>query len=315
MKVVFFGTPPFAANVLNYLLENGVNVVAVITKPDRPQGRSGTPVPTPVKVTAQQYGLPFYQPELVSAPDFAPTLQPYEADLFVVVAYGEIIKQHLLDMPKIACINLHGSLLPKYRGAAPIQHALIDGQKETGVTVIHMVKKMDAGDMVSKATLPIEENMTYGELEQALCQIGAELLLQTIRAFEKNTPPRIPQNESEVTFAPKIELEDCQIKWHEAASDIHNLIRGVTPHPGAWCQVNFKGQSKRLRVITTRVVTHSSAAVPGTILRSDKEGLLVSCGQDALLIIQVQLEGKKAMPVEEFLRGLPQGALTLIATF
>lgn len=305
MKIIFFGTPHFAAQVLRHLLNNGVQVAAVITKPDRPQGRSSALVPTPVKLVAQEYHLPVFQPELVSALEFAPTLQQYQADLFVVVAYGEIIKQHLLDLPKTACINLHGSLLPKYRGAAPIQRSIINGETETGVTVIHMVKKMDAGDMVAKAVLPIGSNTTYGELEQSLCQLGSELLLKTIRGFEQGKQPRTPQDESQVTFASKIELEDCQVNWQLPAQTIHNLVRGVTPHPGAWCIVKIKDQPKRLRILSTRVAETQSEETPGKILNRTKEGLTISCSKGSLLLVQIQLEGKKAMSAEEFARGFP----------
>src|ERR1700722_14416890 len=167
MKVIFFGTPPFAAHVLEYLLSQCIHVAAVVTKPDRPKGRSRVPLPTPVKLIAQQQipPIPVYQPELVSDPEFADVLIPYQADLFVVVAYGEIIKQHLLDMPKLGCINLHASLLPKYRGAAPIQHSIIHGDTITGVTIMHMVKKMDAGDMIETVTVPIGPNASFPEIE------------------------------------------------------------------------------------------------------------------------------------------------------
>ena len=176
MKVVFFGTPDFAAKTLDFLLHHNVSVAAVITKPDKPLGRSGRPIPTPVKqvALAQTPPIPLFQPEIVSALEFAPTLEAFHADLFVVVAYGEIIKQHLLDMPRLGCINVHASILPKYRGAAPIQHSIINGETETGVTIMHMVKKMDAGDIIQICRVPIHEDTTAGELEEALCDIWVE---------------------------------------------------------------------------------------------------------------------------------------------
>ena len=222
MKVVFFGTPTFAASVLTFLLSNGVNVVAVVSKPDKPKGRSGKPVATPVKLVAYQHHLPLFQPELVSDPDFVPILHAFDADLFVVVAYGEILKQHLLDMPKKACINLHASLLPKYRGAAPIQQAIINGETESGVTIMHMVKKMDAGDMIKTATTPIGPNETYAELEEKLCKIGSKLLLEVIQDFGRGIEKRTPQDESLVSLARKIELEDCKIEWDQPAQKIHD---------------------------------------------------------------------------------------------
>ena len=292
---------------LNYLLQHEVNIVAVISKPDRPKGRSGTPVPTPVKTVALAYdpSLPVYQPELVSAPEFAETLKSYEADLFVVVAYGEIIKQHLLEMPHQACINLHASLLPKYRGAAPIQRCIIEGETETGVTIMHMVKKMDAGDMIEKAKVPIGPEMTFGELEQALCEIGKQALLDVIQAFEKEEPPRTPQDHSQATLAPKIELEDCEIQWNRSAQELHNLVRGVNPYPGAWCYVSVKGEKKRLKISQTRIVPCEKSP-PGTLLNADqtKGNLLVATEDQALELLEVQLEGKKSMSSEELTRGL-----------
>ncbi|MBA3815060.1 MAG: methionyl-tRNA formyltransferase [Parachlamydiaceae bacterium] len=311
MKIIFFGTPQFAANVLSYLLQHKLNVVAVVTKPDRPLGRSGTPVATPVKVIAElnHPPLPVFQPELVSLPSFAETLEQFQADLFVVVAYGEILKQHLLDLPKVACINIHASLLPKYRGAAPIQRCLIEGETESGVTIMHMVKKMDAGDMIKKGVVPIGPNTTYGELEQQLCRVGSDLILESIRDFEAGTAQRTPQDHTTATLAPKLELEDCEIDWKLPAQQIHNLVRGVNPHPGAWCFVEVKGQKKRLKVIATRVAeTDTYDDKPGQI-QSPKNALIVKCGIGSLAIIELQLEGKKAMPAEELMRGIAQGSL------
>lgn len=309
MRVIFFGTPVFAAHVLEYLLQNKVNIVAVISKPDRPKGRSGLPVPTPVKTAAVAFNpqLPVYQPDIVSAPEFADVLKPYEADLFVVVAYGEIIKQHLLDMPRRACINLHASLLPKYRGAAPIQRCIIEGETETGVTIMHMVKKMDAGDMIEKVKVSIAPDMNFGELEHALCEVGKIALLKVIHAFEKRVPPRVAQDHTQATLAPKIELEDCEIHWDLPAQQLHNLVRGVNPYPGAWCYVTVRGEKKRLKISRTRLVPCEKTK-PGTLLNADqtKGNLLVAAGDQALELQEVQLEGKKSMSSEELTRGIPR---------
>lgn len=304
MKVIFFGTPEFSAEVLSYLIKNGIQIVAVITKPDRPKGRSGAPVPTPVKLIAESLNIPYYQPAIVSEPDFAPILQKYDADLFVVVAYGEIIKQHLLDMPKMGCINVHTSLLPKYRGAAPIQRSIIDGELVTGVTVMHMVRKMDAGDIIKQVEIPIGPNATFPEIESSLCKAGCEALLQVINDLEKGVATRTPQNHEHATLAPKIELEDCEIRWDKPAQTLHNLVRGVFPEPGAWCYVTVKGQKKRLKINATHVNDKSGA--PGEILSYGKEGLVVGCGSESLKIVDLQLEGKKAMPAEELMRGIPK---------
>lgn len=306
MKVEFFGTPQFAADVLQCLLDNHIDVVCVITKPDKPKGRSGAEIPTPVKQTALQRNPPIdvYQPELVSAPAFEETLKKYEADLFVVVAYGEILKQHLLDMPKKGCINLHASLLPKYRGAAPIQRCIIEGEGKTGVTIIHMAKKMDAGDMIKTAEVAIGSDMTYGELEQELLKAGSELLLDVIRGFERGIVPRTPQDHAQATFAPRIELEDCQVDWRLPAQDVHNLIRGVNPEPGAWCFVSVRGQKKRLKILKTKLEP-SFSGHPGEIVSYNKEGFIIGCGDQAVRLVEIQLEGKKCMPAEELMRGLP----------
>ncbi|HEV8051649.1 MAG TPA: methionyl-tRNA formyltransferase [Parachlamydiaceae bacterium] len=314
MKIVYFGTPNFAAEALSFLLKHGVDVVAVVTKPDKAQGRSSKLIPTPVKCVAENFDppIPVYQPETVSAAEYAPILEAYQADLFVVVAYGEIIKQHLLDMPKAGCINVHASLLPTYRGAAPIQRCIINGEKETGITIMHMARKMDAGDIISMEKVVIGQDMTYGELEAELCHVGSEMLLKTIRGFERGEVQRTVQDHSLATFAPKIEIEDCRIDWNRPAAEIHNLVRGVNPHPGAWCQVIVKGQNKRLRVIATKVVPELADVQPGQIVSSTKEGLFIGCGKGVINLIKVQLEGKKPMAAEELMRGLSVDALQFI---
>lgn len=305
MQIVYFGTPSFAARVLQYLLDHQIQIKAVITKPDRPKGRSGEPVPTPVKVVAQSQNppIPVFQPEFVSAPEFIETIKALNADLFVVVAYGEIIKQHLLDMPSKGCINLHASLLPKYRGAAPIQRSIINGESETGVTIMYMVRKMDAGDIIKMVKVPIGPNTTYGELESDLCEAGSQALLEVIQQFQSGTVSRTEQDHSLATLAPKIELEDCEIHWNHSSKDIHNLIRGVYPHPSAWCYVHIRGQQKRLKLLSTRALDDLSGK-PGTILSAGKEGLIIACQEGALQILELQLEGKKAMSAEELVRGV-----------
>lgn len=310
MRIIFFGTPVFAARVLDFLLKNQVEVAAVVSKPDRPKGRSGAPVPTPVKEVALAFNIPVYQPEIVSSPEFASVLTPYQADLFVVVAYGEILKQHLLDMPKKGCINLHMSLLPQYRGAAPIQKCIIDGETESAISIIHMAKKMDAGDIIYQEKISIGPDMTFGELDLALNDMGKKALLETIHAFEKGNPPCIPQDHSLATFAPKIELEDCEIHWDRPAQELHNLIRGVNPYPGAWAYVLVKGEKKRLKITKSRIVP-SDRVNPGQMLNVDqsKGNLLISTADQALELLEVQLEGKKSMSSEELARGIPRAQI------
>lgn len=310
MRIVFFGTPPFAADVLTYLLENNVQVVGVISRPDKPQGRSGHPVKGPVRLVAEAKSLPHYQPEKVSSPDFIPTLVAFNADLFIVVAYGEILTQQVLDIPSKACINLHASLLPKYRGAAPIQRAIINGENETGISIMYMVKKMDAGDVILKRTIPIEENMTYQMLDFEMRKLGSAALMEVIWQFESGNIPREIQNELEVTFAPKIELEDCQIVWEKSAKSIHDLIRGVNPEPGAWCLITINGEVKRLKVFSSLVRKDVSLTPKECIFEANKN-LLVGCGNFALELLEVQLEGKKRMRAADFYRGLSKKHLEI----
>jgi methionyl-tRNA formyltransferase len=303
MNIVFFGTPRFSAEVLRYLIESHVRVVAVIAKPDKPLGRSSKPQPVPVKIVAEEHGIPVYQPEKVSAVEFLPTLQSFQADIFVVAAYGEIIKQHVLDLPKIACINLHTSLLPKLRGAAPIQRAIMNGDTETGVTIMHMAKKMDAGDMIQQVKCAIGPETTYGELQAELQKIGSQALLKVIQNFETGKNTRTPQDDSAATLAPKIELEECQINWALPAAHIHNLIRGVNPEPGAWSLIRIGDQTKRLKVFRSH--PYPEIMLPPLSVQLDSyKRLMVGCGQGALELIEVQLEGKKRMSAAEFHHGL-----------
>lgn len=316
MKIIFFGSPNFAAKTLSFLLGKGIDIVAVVTKPDRPQGRSNRLVPTPVKqvAMAEAPNIPLFQPERaeVSSEEFATKLAAFEADLFIVVAYGEIFRQHLLDMPKMGCINEHLSILPKYRGAAPIQRSIMEGDAESGVTIMQMVRKLDAGDILKVATVPIEPNMTSEELQEALCVAGREILHDVIKAYENGNPPT-PQKQDEalVTFAPKIELEECEIDWNKPAQQIHNLIRGVNPEPGAWCYVEVKGEKKRLK-IKRSLVQASSDAGPKTIVAYGKEGIKIVCGEGSLELTELQLEGKKPMTSREFVCGIAKTDLCVL---
>lgn len=292
-KVVFFGTPQFSADILKYLLDQGVNIVAAVSRPDKPKGRSLQLTSTPVKLIADGV-IPVFQPESTSDPEFLEKIRVFNADLFILVAYGEIVKKELLEMPKKAIINVHPSLLPKYRGAAPIQRPIINGDQETGVTIMYVVKKMDAGDMIKQVRIPIGPDENFGQLNERLCEISKNLLLEVINEFQREIPNSTPQNESEVTYAPKVELEECEVKWSDDAQSIHNLIRGVNPFPGAWCTVNVKGERKRLKLKKSRVYD----------LKPEK-GFIVKCGKGYLEILELQLEGKKEMKPEELLRGTP----------
>jgi methionyl-tRNA formyltransferase len=302
LNIVFFGTSLFAAKVLESLIVNGKAVVAVVTRPDKSKGRHLHASAPPVKETALKFKLPVYQPEKASAPEFAEILKAFHADLFVVVAYGEIIKKNLLEMPRLGCINIHASLLPKFRGAAPIQRSLMAGEKETGITIIEMAPQMDAGDVLAIEAIPIPAEMTFGELEDNLCDLGIKLLFEVIRQFQENKVVKTPQDHTRATLAPKMIPEDEKIDWQRSAEEIHNQIRALSPFPGAWTQVVVGSDVKRLKI--KKAVVVEEGGDPRAILRFGKEGWVIACGKGALRLIQVQLEGKKAMSAEECIRGI-----------
>jgi methionyl-tRNA formyltransferase len=251
---------------------------------------------------ALKHSIALHQPERCSSPEFVKILASYRADLFVVVAYGEIVNESVLSLPKKGCINLHASLLPKYRGAAPIHRAIIEGETETGVSIMYMVKEMDAGDVIETARLPISTETSYGELEFALREVGANALLEVIHRFERGGVTALPQDKSTLSFAKKISVGECQIDWHQPASTIHNLVRGTHPTPGAWCTIYIDQQPKRLKILRTTV--KESSGLPGAILSSTKKDLIVACGKKSLSLLEVKLEGKRSMSAEEMLRGL-----------
>lgn len=311
VKIIFFGTPPIAAEFLEALVDHGHDIVAVVTKPDKPRGRSGMPQPSAVKELAQQRlpSIPIFQPPRISAPDHADLLAAHHADLFVVVAFGEIIKQHLLDMPRLDCINVHASLLPKYRGAAPIQRAIIEGETVTGMTIVDMVKELDAGDILGIAEVPVGHTTTTGELMVELQKAGTEALLKVIDDFAAGKVTRIPQDPALVTYAPKLVPADGKVSWEEPAQQLHNLVRGVTPHPGAWCYATINGKERRLKLSGTTVVKEQQGT-PGEILGLSEQGLIVACGEGAVAIATLKMEGKRAMTAHEFFCGIPIDALS-----
>lgn len=313
MKIVFFGTSVFAARLLSFLRKQDIEVVAIVTRPDRAKGRSLNLSPPPVKETAlKEYPtIPTYQPEKASTPEFAAELSNYHADLFLVVAYGEIIKKLILDIPRLGCINVHASILPKYRGAAPMQRTLMNGEKEAGITIIDMVLQMDAGDMIAIEKTPVPESMTFGELEEKLFELACIAVSKTLLAFKEGKVSRTPQDPSLVTFAPKINLEDTEIDWNKPASDIHNLVRALSPYPGAWCFVMLGNEKKRLK-IKKSLVEEGRSGHPGALLAFGKEGWIVACGDRSLRLLEVQFEGKRAMSAEECLKGINQPLKILI---
>jgi methionyl-tRNA formyltransferase len=307
MKIVFFGTSSFAARVLSKLIEKESQVVAVVTRPDRSKGRNLQTSPPPVKETASQLNsqIPIYQPEKASAPEFAQVLSGLDADLFVVVAYGEIIKKNLLEIPKRGCINIHASLLPKFRGAAPIQRSLMSGEKETGITIIEMSPQMDAGDIIAMEAIPVSDELNFGELDAKLCDLSVKLLFQVIQQFKEETVLKTPQDHTKATFAPKLDPEEGKIDWGQSAAILHNQIRALSPFPGAWCQIKIGSDVKRLKIKKAKIAEGHSGK-PGTLISFGTEGWIVACGKGALCLLEVQLEGKKAMSADECIRGIHQ---------
>lgn len=305
-RVVFFGTPEFAAEQLEFLVASGVNLVGVVSKPDQPQGRHRKLQPTPVRLIAEKYRLPLFQPLKASSEGHLEKFASFDADLYVVVAYGEIIKQHLLDLPKLGCINLHASLLPYYRGAAPIQRAIIDGAKSSGISIIHMVKKMDAGDVIIAKELPIGQETTFGQLREEMSQEGRYLLLRSIEEIAEGVAQRTAQDHDLATFAPKVEVEECQIDWNWSCMRLHNLIRGVNPEPGAWCWAQLRGELRRLKIWRSLPLPgHMGRGSLGGWASYDNKGkLAVYCAEGALQLLELQLEGKKKMSAQQLMQGL-----------
>lgn len=304
MRIVFFGTPAFAAEILLDLLQKDVSVVAVVTMPDKPQGRSYALKASPVKdaLLRANPSIPLFQPETLNDPIFLKTITELQADVFVVAAFGQIFKESFLELPKFGCINIHTSLLPKYRGAAPIQRAIIDGNIETGVTIMYMVKKLDAGDILLQKKVAISSDMTAGELERKLCSASKDALDTVLKQIEQGTVKPIPQDPELVTYAKKVEKEDGLLNWDAHFKAVYNRYRGVTPKPGAWCWINIRGHAKRLKIHKMKPLEVAHKENPGKLIDM-QNGLVVACHKGALILEEIQLEGKKSMAGEEFLRG------------
>lgn len=299
LRIIFMGTPDFAATNLDALLSGPDHVIAVVTQPDKPKGRGKKLSPPPVKVVAEQAGLPVLQPTKIRTDEFRDQLASYQPDLIVVIAYGRILPKPLLDLPPLGCINVHGSLLPRNRGAAPIQWAIINGDSEVGVTIIQMDEGMDTGDMLHKATIIAAPDETAGSLFDKLASLGVTALLETIEGIKNKTLVPQPQDHNLATEAPMLNKEDGLVDWRKAAATIECLIRGLDPWPNAFCFLD----GKRLRLFCPEVVHQKSEQPAGTILRASREGLLIVTGENCLLVKEVQLEGKKRMSVEALLCG------------
>ena len=301
MRVVFMGTPDIAATCLTKILEDGFDVVGVYTQPDRPKGRGMKMVYSPVKEVALAHNLPVFQPENFREDETVEQLRALQPDAVAVVAYGRILPQRVLDIPGKGCINIHASLLPQYRGSAPYQWAVLDGQKETGVSAQFMAHQMDAGDVVACKKTPIGENETAGELLDRLAVLGAELLSETLCCVEKGTACRTCQCEDQVTFAPMLDKSMCPIDWTCNAQQVHNKVRGLNPWPVATMEL----QGKLFKVYSTVIVDNPTNAPAGTVLGITKTGLQIACGQGAVEIRMLQVEGGKRMAAPDYFRGHP----------
>ena len=299
MRVVFMGTPDIAATCLKKVLGDGFEVVGVWTQPDRPKGRGMKLVQSPVKELALANNIPVFQPENFRADEDVQALRDLNPDVVAVVAYGRILPQRVLDIPTKGCVNIHASILPEYRGSAPYQWAVLDGKKETGVTAQHMVREMDAGDIIDVAKTPIGENETAGELLDRLAVLGADLLSRTLTAFAEGTVTRTPQDPAGISFAPMLDKSMCPIDWNKTAQQVHDQVRGLHPWPIA--TMELKG--KKFKVHATRIV--EGAGQPGEILGLTKTGLRIACGEGAVEVISLQAEGGKRMAAPDYFRGHP----------
>ena len=315
MRIVFMGTPDFSVPALKALVEAGHQVIAVVTQPDKPKGRGKEVQMTPVKIQAMEYGIPVYQPAKVREASFVEVLKGLEADVYVVIAFGQILPKAVLELPKYGCINIHASLLPKYRGSAPIQWCVIDGERETGITTMMMDVGLDTGDMLEKAVIPIEEKETGGSLHDKLSMAGGDLILSTLKKLEEGTLVRTPQTDEGTCYAKMLTKSLGDIDWNQGAVSIERLIRGLNPWPSAYTMWN----GKTIKIWAADVIAGREAAdflsesgvpaetgtAPGTVVCSDKRGLVVCTGGGLLSIRELQMEGKKRMDTPAFLRGYP----------
>ena len=299
MKVIYMGTPNFSVGALEAIIKAGHEVVLVVTQPDKPKGRGKAMQASPVKECALSHGIEVFQPTKIRESENVEYLRKFGADIFVVAAFGQILPKSILDMPKYGCVNIHASLLPKYRGAAPIQWAVINGDEVTGVTTMLMNEGIDTGDMIAKKQVRLAEDETGGSLFDRLADTGAELIVETMKMLEEGTAEFTPQNSEEATHTSMISKELGSIEWSKPAAEIERLIRGLNPWPSAYTRL----KGKTFKIWKAQVGEVSSSDKPGTIIKIGKDELLVQTGEGALSLIEVQLEGKKRMDVASFLRG------------
>lgn len=308
-KVIFMGTPDFSTKVLEMLIAEH-DVIAVVTQPDRPVGRKRVLTPPPVKEVAIKHGLPVYQPEKLAQSSELEQLIDLEADLIVTAAFGQILPESLLNAPKLGAINVHASLLPKYRGGAPIHQAIMDGQTETGISIMYMVKKLDAGDIISQQAIEIEHQDDVGTMHDKLSFLGAELLKETLPSIINGTNNRITQNESEASFATNISREQEKIDWYQSAEVIYNHIRGLSPWPVAYTVID----DGNMKVYASRI-EKGKTGEPGTIIETTKKAIIVATGSDdAIALTDIQVVGKKRMLTANYLSGVQTSLVGKVLT-
>lgn len=300
MKIVFMGTPEFAAEVLRCLITAGHEITAVVTQPDKPKGRSKELLPPPVKVCAAEHGIPVLQPRRVKTPEAVRELKSYQADVYVVAAFGQILSQEILDIPRLGCLCVHASLLPRYRGASPMQHAIIDGEEKTGVTIMQMDAGIDTGDMLYKKELYLAPDETSETLHDKLKVLGGEAICEALPLLEQGKLVPRKQDDALSCYAPLIDKGMGAMDFERSAVELERLIRGLTPWPGTY--TGYKG--KQLKIWKAEAVSAERQGLPGEILETDKESVTIATGEGALRVYELQLEGKKRMSVRDFLLGV-----------
>lgn len=299
MNVIFMGTPGFAVPTLEKLHESRHNLVLVVTQPDKPSGRGKKLRKSEVKERAEKLGLKIFQPDKIKKQENIDLLKSYNPDVIVVVAYGQILNKEILTLPKYGCINVHASLLPKLRGAAPLNWAIINGETKTGITTMQMDVGLDTGDMLLKSEVEIDENINVGELHDILMHKGAELLIETLDKLEKNELTPKKQDDSLSSYAPILNNENRKINWNLPAKSIHNLIRGLSPWPAAY----FTLDEKTVKVYSSSYINNDSDYEPGYVIKANNEGIFVKAKDGIVILKEIQMPGKKKMPVEAYLRG------------
>ncbi|CAM3948651.1 methionyl-tRNA formyltransferase [Paenibacillus alkaliterrae] len=303
MRIVFMGTPEFAVPALKLLLEQNYNVVAVVTQPDRPKGRKKTLTPPPVKEAALSFGLPVLQPERMRSTEAVAAVAELKPDLIVTAAYGQILPKAVLELPRLGCINVHGSLLPKYRGGAPIQRSIINGESTTGVTIMYMAEGLDTGDMISVVQLPITDEDTSGTMFEKLSIAGAELLGKTLPSIIAGEAKAEPQQDELASYAPNLTREDERIDWNKSARHLFNQVRGLSPMAGAFTFLYGEVFKIWACAVVRDGAESASAAAPGTVIAADNNGIIVQTGDGMLALKEIQPAGKRTMSAADWLKG------------